>query len=68
MPPEQIRDFRNVKPTADIYAIGMTAYSFAGDIALDLGPRRYCRGRRAILKVKCSAAQPYAGHPGPIAR
>lgn len=39
MPPEQIRDFRNVKPTADIYAIGMTAYSLlAGDIALDLGP------------------------------
>lgn len=39
MPPEQIRDFRNVQPTADIYAIGMTAYSLlAGDIALDLGP------------------------------
>jgi len=38
MPPEQIRDFRNVRPTADIYAIGMTAYSLlAGDIALDLG-------------------------------
>jgi serine/threonine-protein kinase len=38
MPPEQIRDFRNVQPTADIYAIGMTAYSLlAGDIALDLG-------------------------------
>src|SRR5437660_2529442 len=39
MPPEQIRDFRNLKPTADIYAIGMTAYSLlSGDIALDLGP------------------------------
>jgi serine/threonine-protein kinase len=38
MPPEQIRDFRNVRPTADIYAIGMTSYSLlAGDIALDLG-------------------------------
>ncbi|HYW74316.1 MAG TPA: protein kinase [Pyrinomonadaceae bacterium] len=38
MPPEQIRDFRNVRPTADIYALGMTAYSLlAGDIALDLG-------------------------------
>src|SRR5207248_10144247 len=37
MPPEQIRDFRNLKPTADIYAIGMTAYSLlAGDVALDL--------------------------------
>jgi len=38
MPPEQIRDFRNVRPTSDIYAIGMTAYSLlVGDIALDLG-------------------------------
>ena len=39
MPPEQIRDFRNVRPTSDIYAIGMTAYSLlTGDIALDMGP------------------------------
>lgn len=39
MPPEQIRDFRNVRPTSDIYAIGMTAYSLlAGETALDLGP------------------------------
>src|SRR6266699_1597640 len=37
MPPEQIKDFRNVKPTSDIYAIGMTAYSLlAGDTALDV--------------------------------
>jgi serine/threonine-protein kinase len=40
MPPEQIRDFRNVRPTSDIYAIGMTAYSLlAGETALDLGPQ-----------------------------
>jgi eukaryotic-like serine/threonine-protein kinase len=40
MPPEQIRDFRNARPTADIYAMGMTAYSLiAGDIALDVGPK-----------------------------
>jgi len=39
MPPEQIKDFRNVRPTSDIYAIGMTGYSLlAGDTALDLGP------------------------------
>jgi serine/threonine-protein kinase len=38
MPPEQIKDFRNVKPTSDIYALGMTAYSLlAGDTALDIG-------------------------------
>ena len=45
MPPEQIRDFRNVRPTSDIYAIGMTAYSLlAGDTALDLGPHNDIAG------------------------
>jgi len=40
MPPEQIKDFRNVRPTSDIYAIGMTAYSLlAGDVALDISPQ-----------------------------
>jgi eukaryotic-like serine/threonine-protein kinase len=40
MSPEQIKDFRNVRPTSDIYAMGMTAYSLiAGDIALDVGPK-----------------------------
>jgi serine/threonine-protein kinase len=40
MPPEQIRDFRNVRPTSDLYAMGMTAYSLlTGAIALDLSPR-----------------------------
>ena len=52
MPPEQIRDFRNVKPTSDIYAIGMTAYSLlAGDIALDLGSSKDIAGTvRAIFE------------------
>jgi eukaryotic-like serine/threonine-protein kinase len=52
MPPEQIRDFRNMRPTADIYAIGMTAYSLlAGDIALDLGPSHDIAGTvRAIFE------------------
>ena len=27
MPPEQVRDFKEVRPPSDIYAIGMTAYS-----------------------------------------
>ena len=37
MPPEQIRDFRNVQPISDVYALGMTAYSLlTGNIALDL--------------------------------
>jgi serine/threonine-protein kinase len=40
MPPEQIRDFRNVRPISDIYAMGMTAYSLlTGAIALDISPR-----------------------------
>lgn len=52
MPPEQIRDFRNVRPTSDIYAIGMTAYSLlAGDTALDLGSNNDIAGTvRAIFE------------------
>ena len=39
MPPEQIRDFANVRPSSDIYAMGMTAYSLlTGAIALDITP------------------------------
>ncbi|MCY7345973.1 MAG: serine/threonine protein kinase, partial [Pyrinomonadaceae bacterium] len=40
MPPEQVRDFKEVRPPSDIYAIGMTAYSLmTGAHALDLSPR-----------------------------
>jgi eukaryotic-like serine/threonine-protein kinase len=40
MPPEQIRDFRDVRPAADIYAAGMTAYSLiTGALALDISPK-----------------------------
>src|SRR6266446_6984341 len=45
MPPEQIKDFRNVRPTSDIYAIGMTGYSLlAGYTALDIGPKQDMAG------------------------
>ena len=38
MPPEQLRNFRDVKPQSDIYAVGMTAYSLlTGQVALNLG-------------------------------
>jgi serine/threonine-protein kinase len=37
MPPEQLRNFRDVKPQSDIYAVGMTTYSLlTGTLALDL--------------------------------
>ena len=40
MPPEQLRNFRDVRPQSDIYAVGMTAYSLlSGTIALDLPPK-----------------------------
>ena len=40
MPPEQIRNFRDVKPTSDIYSVGMTSYSLlTGDLALNLSPK-----------------------------
>jgi serine/threonine-protein kinase len=38
MPPEQLKNFRDVKPQSDIYALGMTAYSLlSGQLALDIG-------------------------------
>ncbi len=37
MPPEQVRDFKDVRPPSDIYALGMTAYSLlTGAHALDI--------------------------------
>ncbi len=37
MPPEQLRNFRDVRPQSDIYAVGMTAYNLlTGCLALDL--------------------------------
>lgn len=40
MPPEQVRDFKEVKPPADIYGIGMTAYTLlTGTHALDISPK-----------------------------
>src|SRR6267378_2788986 len=40
MPPEQIRNFRDVRPTSDIYSMGMTGYSLlTGDLALNVNPK-----------------------------
>jgi serine/threonine-protein kinase len=40
MPPEQVREFKDVQPPSDIYAIGMTAYSLLTNAhALDISPK-----------------------------
>lgn len=40
MPPEQLRDFANSRPSSDIYSVGMTAYSLiSGALALDISTR-----------------------------
>lgn len=40
MPPEQVREFKDVRPPSDIYALGMTAYSLlTGTNALGIGPK-----------------------------
>ncbi len=40
MPPEQVRDFKEVKPPSDIYAMGMTAYALlTNSNALDINPK-----------------------------
>jgi serine/threonine-protein kinase len=40
MPPEQLKNFRDVKPQSDLYAVGMTAYSLlTGELALNI-PRK----------------------------
>lgn len=54
MPPEQLRNFRDVRPQSDIYAVGMTAYSLlTGEMALDLA------GKSSIAEtVKAIFEQP----------
>lgn len=40
MPPEQIREFKEVRPPTDIYSLGMTAYSLlTGNNALGIDPK-----------------------------
>jgi serine/threonine-protein kinase len=37
MPPEQLKNFRDVKPQSDLYAVGMTAYSLlTNELALNI--------------------------------
>ncbi|HLO00641.1 MAG TPA: protein kinase [Pyrinomonadaceae bacterium] len=40
MSPEQLKNFRDVRPQADIYAVGMTAYSLlSGQLALNISKK-----------------------------
>ena len=50
MPPEQLRNFRDVKPQSDIYAVGMTAYSLlTNELALNIA--RKCSMAETIKAI-----------------
>ena len=69
MPPEQLRNFRDVKPQSDIYAVGMTAYSLlTGKLALDLTRNTSVNDTiRAIFEQPCIPLQQRAPHiPMPV--
>ena len=51
MAPEQLRNFRDVKPQSDIYGVGMTAYSLlSGEMALDLAGKSVAETVKAIFE------------------
>ena len=64
MPPEQLRNFRDVKPQSDIYAVGMTAYSLlTGTLALDLTRKTSVNDTiRAIFEQPCIPMNQRAPH------
>jgi pSer/pThr/pTyr-binding forkhead associated (FHA) protein len=69
MPPEQLRNFRDVKPQSDIYAVGMTAHSLlTGKLALDLTRHTSVNDTiRAIFEQPCIPLQQRAPHlPLPV--
>ena len=69
MPPEQLRNFRDVKPQSDIYAVGMTAYSLlTGSLALDLSKNSSVNDTiRAIFEQPAVPLSQRASHlPRPV--
>ena len=64
MPPEQLRNFRDVKPQSDIYAVGMTAYSLlSGTLALNLTRKSSVNDTiRAIFEQPCIPLHQRAPH------
>lgn len=69
MPPEQLRNFRDVKPQSDIYAVGMTAYSLlSGSLALELTNKHNMNDTiRAIFEQPAVPLRERAPHvPAPV--
>jgi hypothetical protein len=69
MPPEQLRNFRDVKPQSDIYAVGMTAYSLlSGSLALELTNKHNINDTiRAIFEQPAVPLRERAPHvPAPV--
>ena len=69
MPPEQLRNFRDVRPQSDIYAVGMTAYSLlTGCLALDLSKNSSVNDTiRAIFEQPAVPLRQRAPHiPQPV--
>ena len=69
MPPEQLRNFRDVKPQSDIYAVGMTAYSLlTGNLALNLSKNSSVNDTiRAIFEQPAVPLSERASHiPRPV--
>src|SRR5688572_18190235 len=68
MPPEQLRNFRDVKPQSDIYAVGMTAYSLlSGSLALNLNSKSNVNDTiRAIFEQQAVPLRHRAPHIPPV--
>jgi serine/threonine-protein kinase len=68
MPPEQLRNFRDVKPQSDIYAVGMTAYSLlSGSLALNLNSKSNVNDTiRAIFEQQPVPLRQRAPHIPPV--
>jgi pSer/pThr/pTyr-binding forkhead associated (FHA) protein len=69
MSPEQLRNFRDVKPQSDIYAVGMTAYSLlSGSLALDITSKGNINDTiRAIFEQPAVPLRQRAPHlPAPV--
>ena len=68
MSPEQLRNFRDVKPQSDIYAVGMTAYSLlSGSLALELTSKSGINETiRAIFEQPAVPLHQRASHVPPM--